>query len=198
MTLKETLKSNTGFNEDHATARYTRKFRFSARVAFALLLITFAFLGVLIYWLVYPYDRDIISEPSDFLVEEFTSDGIPVIRKGEPLRYTTDICSAGVSSTVSREALIYGQWQDLNGDTRADSNAGVIASFSLSEIQLFIDSDICVEDFLVQIELPNDLPTGNFYSIKNVSTFQPNPVRTISSINQTQIFLYLKQGESIP
>ena len=198
MTIKDAIKANTGFNEDYATARYTRKFRFSARIAFGLLLITFAFLGLLIYWLVYPYNADIISEPSDFITEEFTSDGVPVIRKGEPLQYTTDICSSGVSSTINREALIHGQWQDADGDVRADSNAGVIASFSLSEIQLFIENDVCIEDFLVQIELPNDIPTGNFYSIQNVSTFRPNPVRTVTSIGETQIFMYIDQDQDLP
>lgn len=195
------LGSNpTGFNESGATARFTNSFTWAARLAFAALILILAFLGLIIHWLVYPYDSFVISEPGPIITDEFTSNGIPIIRVGEDLLYTTNFCNEGVDTIVFRRADVHGFYFGPDGQpaTFDKDNDVISASYGLSQIDFFNSDPTCVEDFVINVRLPNDLPVGAYYSLRNDNMYNPNPLREIVETSETEVFLYVEEGTKAP
>lgn len=123
------------------------------------------FLGLLFYWLAYPYNPVVFKDSVFPIVEKD-------IKAGHPLTYISRYCKYTKDgySQISR--------------TFVD---GII--FVTPPTTSF--RPIGCQSINVQIEVPFNLPPGE-YHLHNIYTFQVNPIRTIVIEKDSELFIVTK------
>lgn len=179
-----------GFFANQGTARFTSTFVWIARVSFLALLVTLIFLGLLFYWSVKSYDLFEIQEAGRIHAPEMTSNGVPVIREGEFVTYDVLFRNEGINTLAEREAIIHGNLQ-------TGIVSPPIAGFELARVKFFTTEPV-ERETIIEIGLPANLPKNSYYSIKTVTSYEPNPIRTVESVSETEVFLYLENGIELP
>jgi hypothetical protein len=151
------------------------------------LVVTFAALGVMLFWLLYPYDAVRVS-PEVGLVSP------PVVEQGGTVQITREsFCNDGVSVLVQR-------WADALGD-----DGRVLAAFDLGTVEFLNDgTPRCFEPSSSGVTLPNyvigaDGGAGTFRLRFDVS-YRANPVRvvTVSSVSESFLVLPTEEPASAP
>lgn len=188
--LIQALKHNSGFNEDHVyTARYTKQFRWTARIVFLILLTIFSIFALMAIWTFYPYQDNFVSGDSTIQTGKRTSSGIPVVTAGEPFRFEQRICLGddGLSLSVQREAFLY--------ERESAETENPVLIFGLAPMTILVEPNFCTE-MQISLELPSDLPSGFIYSVRTVYSYKANPIRTIQDSFETEKFILLDSEKS--
>jgi len=183
-------KDDTGFLGRQGTARFTSTFVWIARVSFLALLVTLFFLGLLLYWSIKGYNYYEIMNSGDIIANEYTSQGIPVVREGDKVSYPVEFKNTGIDTTSIREAKIF-------GNIATGLIQEPIAAFSLANISFFNDEPT-QQETLVEVGLPANLPENSYYTIHTTTEYKPNPIRVVGVESETEKFLYLSSDAEIP
>jgi hypothetical protein len=153
---------------------------------------------IILFALTWPYDKFSYGEPGKLKTDEFTSEGIPVVRQGERIVWDQPFCNRGVDTLSNRWADIYGQANDAGFATIAPANKEErVASFEVPAIIFYGYQDLCGTTEVFAI-LPNYITPGAYYRFRIQTSYEANPLREITSTTTTELFLLLEQGQAIP
>lgn len=129
-------------------------------ISYLVLLIAFGVTLLIIYWLIYPYRLLVFNDPS-FPVQTKT------VKQGGVLSYTSDYCkytnNPASVSRVFQDQIIFSVPSQI---TNRPNGCNVIT---------------------VGVPVPFELPPGQ-YILRNVYQYQPNPLRTITIMENTETF----------
>jgi len=144
------------------------------------------------YW---PYELASISQPSALITDERTSDGIPVYRLDERLKYTTSICNQGVNINADRFLDSYGRALGTSADPRDTRSA----SFLAREATFYAEGEdpFCLDDIPVSFGFPAATDPG-FYKLRTNNSYSPNFLTSRTNVTVTELFLLLDPGMEIP
>ena len=158
-------------------------------------------LGILVWatMMLWPYDSIVVGEYGPIITDEYTEDGLPVVREGAVLSYEVEVCSDGSPVRTERWADLYGPFDGADGEEIIAFDGVTPTSSRLSETLEFPERDDsgCATN-VARVELPEELREGSVYAIRNITSYRPNPVRIVENENSTEPFLLLAPGEKIP
>lgn len=181
-------------------ASYSSSFRWSARVAVLALLCILAFLGLMVWWGLQPAKEFKVISISPLVTDEYTSEGIPVIRRDSPLIYTTHYeADAGVEVYVDR-------WLEVYGTSDGSSGPAVrpFGAIEQSSWQFFSNPSGTTDpsdeptEFTVSIRLNPEINSNTYYSLVSETSYQVNPIRKQTIDTASEVFLYLSEDAEIP
>jgi hypothetical protein len=139
---------------------HTKKNKIINCLSFGTIGITFMFLFVIFYWLIYPYNPLVINErPLPVLNKE--------VKKGDSVYYTFDYCK-----NTDKEAHVNKKFSD-----------GI--EFALPEFDLSNPSGCRIQTIATEIPLP--LPEGDYIIVATYS-YDMNPIRRVVVKTHTQKF----------
>lgn len=194
------MKPFTRVNEDciepgeHKPPRKSWMFRISMAIIGASLLFSVIFTIAQVW----PYNDVSVEWISALEVDEFTSDGVPVLREGEPYTYTIDYCNDGHSIRTIRWMDSYGSVDQI---TNIDSPEGTVSSSRfLSEtiFPIYPEAIGCFEDLQVSVPLGFQLNTSVYYVLRTVSSYRPNILHEESYETRSELFYYAAEGAELP
>ena len=172
--------------------------RWGLRATVGLLVIASTIVGLWALALLWPYADFSYGEVGPIQTDEYTSEGIPVVRFGQPIRWEQHYCNFEANPTTSiRWADIYGQASG-SGFVQTEEDLEVrTASFAVPAIVFYGYQNACdVTD--VFAVLPGYVTTGSYYRLRIETSYKANPIREPVSEAVTDLFLYLDEGEEIP
>ena len=168
------------------------------RFAAAVLVIAGIFGVFAILLMTYPYDNFSYGEVGPIITDEYTSDGIPVVRLRDELRWNQQYCNKGASPTVSLRWLeLYGNSQDAGFVNLEDSTDEPLLGVSVPTVEFFAEQNVC-ETAEVFSYMPRYLSAGGYYKFRIETSYKPNPIRTITESTETELFLLLREGDPVP
>lgn len=175
-------------------ARAAKRLHFASYTILVGVLLILAFTIGLLVW---PYNNFSYGEPGPLKTQERTSTGLPVVRQGQPVKWDQPFCNHGVPTHSDRWADIYGTPTQA-GFVDEKFPMGIrVASFEIPSIKFYGYQDTC-ETTEVYAIMPNYIAPGAVYRLRIDTSYQPNPIRTITSTISTEPFLLLAPGEPIP
>ena len=166
----------------------TRKHVLCVRWFSAALVVTFAAIGLMLFWLLYPYDLVTFRGDPGLATPK-------VVEQGGVVTVTRDeFCNNGTDISVHR-------WAD-----RYDSDGNVTASFDLGIVEFYnlTGEPVCFSPSSAGITLPNFVvgPNGSsgVFRLRLVTTYKPNPIRTVEITTTSTPFTVLpaKEPSSAP
>ena len=130
-------------------------------------------MGVSLYWTLRPYS-DLTIEPLDpeIVTDEHTPKGMPIVRRGDGIRFLLDYCNYDVDVQTSRQLQSYGRIGAFAGDGVTPTG-----SVALPDYEFFPLKDSCGEDFLTLVRVPAYVESGEVYRLNSNNVYQPNPIR---------------------
>ncbi len=147
------------------------------------LAVAFAAIGLMLFWLLYPYDL--------------------VTFKGDPGLATPDVVEQGGIVTVTRDEFCNNgtdtavhRWAD-----RYDADGNVTASFDLGVVEFYnpTGEPVCFAPSSAGLTLPNFVigPNGapGVFRLRLVTTYKPNPIRTVEVVTTSTPFRVLPTEE---
>lgn len=156
----------------------------------------------MVVWAYWPYNDLVYAEGERSLigVTERTSEGVPVVRQGQPLRWEVPFCNRGVNTYSERWMDIYGKATE-SGFVDTTSHPDVrTASFGVPPV-VFWAKDAgqseCGEAEVYAI-IPSYVAPGSFYRFRVVSSYEPNPIRTVNVTSETELFFYAGVDDGTP
>lgn len=157
-----------------------------------------SFVTVQLIWLLWPYDNLNYGKPGAIATEEYTSEGIPVVRIDGLLRWDQSFCSENTGPTVSRG------WLDLYGQASFTQFPGFqqdmkkrTASFEIPSTIFWVNQNVCATT-TISLKLPNHIPTPGVYQFRLETSYEANPVRSPVASLTTRSFLLLDADAPIP
>ena len=174
--------------------------KWGMRVSIALLVVSFAMVILWALAVTWPYDKFSYGEVGQVKTEEFTSEGIPVIRAGEPVTWDQDYCNFEANPTTSiRWADIYGDatasgFVDLEGEVSIEDR---VASFEVPAIEFYGYQNGCETTEVFAI-LPDYVTPGSYYKLRIETSYSANPIRRPVSEASTHLFLYIDKDAPVP
>ena len=175
-------------------------FTWLSRITGMIMALALCFLLVVVYWLTVPYSDIELGDRGPIITEEFTSDGVPVVREGSPIMYEQRFCSTGIGSTVNRWMDVYGPY---TGVPAAELKRSV--SFEIPRVVVEADiepsGDLRCDTVTSREPIPDYINAGAVYAFRIEVSYHPNPMRTVTVSGGTTAedrFLYLPIGAPIP
>ena len=191
----------TGFDEKHGNARYTSAFSWLARFVLLFLAIIVAWSAVLGYWMLRPYDEVTLGPRGPIQTEEFTTEGVPVVRVGQAITYEQPFCNEGPTDTrVERWLDVYGAYVGFDPDTTERSVSFDVPGLTTYGAATDPDREECIV-VTSRALIPDYIYPGAVYALRLSISYDPNPVRTVvinPAFEDSHLFLYLPEGAPIP
>lgn len=169
-------------------ARYRKRTTMAWKMS-ALCLVAIAIaMSVALYWLVRPYDDLTIESVNNGHIinaTEFTEAGVPIIRRAGAIRFDIDVCNNGVSTRTQR-------WMDSpsagsHSDILIEDSDDAITSFGVSPVLFENHASFCGEVPVV-LFVPIYMETDRIYTLRYVTTYRPNPLRTVTVSFESEPF----------
>lgn len=147
---------------------------------------------------VWPYNNASIEQSGPIQTQTKTSEGVPVIFVGEPIRATVDLCNHGVDIHTDRWLDSYGpvlpETEDFDAPLSERSNSQL-----LRDSVFYQRGDIgCVDNLSITLTLPSNIQTGIYYRIRANNRYSPNPLTQVNNVTETELFYYAEKGSEIP
>ena len=179
---------------DHKPPRKSWMFRISMTIIGVVLASTVIFTVAQIA----PYSDVTVTWTSELEVDEFTSEGVPVLREGEPYTYSIDYCNNGHAIRTVRWLDSFGSVDQV---TNIDSPANIVSSSRLLSETLYPtypEATGCFDDLEVRVQLGLQINTGVYYSLRTVSSYRPNFLHEEVYENRSELFYYAEEGAELP
>ena len=179
---------------DHKPPRKSWMFRISMTliVGFVIFSVLFTIAQV------WPYTDVKVEWISALEADEFTSNGVPVLREGDDYTYTIDYCNDGHAIRTIRWLDSYGSVDQI---TNIDSPEETVSSSRfLSEtiFPIYPEAIGCFEGLEVSVPLGFQLNTGVYYVLRTVSSYRPNILHEESYETRSELFYYAAEGQELP
>ena len=167
---------------------------------FIMLGVTIAMSLLIIGLLLEPAGQITMGNRTPIVTEEYTTSGVPVIRKGQPVRWSQDFCNDG-----TRDAIVH-RWLDLHGQYSVfdDIEEQPAISWSIGDVAIYgvtlVETGCQVDTTSNQI-IPDYIHTGVLYQVRNIVAYDVNAIKHASASTHyqpDQTFLYLDIGDPIP
>jgi len=179
-------------------AEHTGRFKSASWLAAVVMAFTFVMLGLWIAAQVWPYNNITIDGYGPIQTDERTPDGLPVIRSGGAIRYEVTFCNRGVNSSITDRWIDQlGPAISTNGDTILDAPEASISTAVLFEEREFYNSTVACATTTTETVLPTQIRTGLVYQLRNVTSYEPNALATVTLENSTEPFLLLGPDDPI-
>ena len=133
-------------------------------VSYLTIILTLGLIGVVAYWLIYPYEPITFTQPHVVLNKE--------VARGEHVLYRVDYCKNVNSIPIVTKTFV-------------DSILYAVPEIVATEKFIGCGSQV------VSMYVPKALLTGEFY-IEIVYHYQVNPIRTIDVVSKTERFTIVK------
>ena len=150
---------------------------------------------------VWPYNDVEITVEGDILTQEYTSDGIPVIRASEfgaDLRYSIDYCNSGVDVRTVRWLDSYGPFDTVT-DIKNDLDDFSSSRFLSETLYPATEGGTgCFEDLEVVVTIGNGPPTDVYYRLSTTTYYYPNFLAKVELNSSLELFYYASEGADIP
>ncbi len=155
----------------------------------------FAALGV---WLYTPafWPEATITQPSDIIAEDYTSEGYPVVYAGETLKFMIAFCNPGLNI---EEAMWFDSHESFDPSVPSPTEEPT-GAWHLADREFYFNEPLCLED-----PIPTDVRTaGNsavpsgYYSFRGMNVYHPNPFLTRTNVTVSEIFYFANRGEELP
>lgn len=131
--------------------------------------------------------------------EEFTSDGIPVVRVLEPAVFNIDFCNWGVNTETQRFLDLYLPLDEEITDPKDFSRVG---SFWLAPVKTY-NGDIgrvagCLTDVPQEVLFPRYPDQDRYYKFRLSTSWRVNSIRIDTDSVKSELFYYASEGSEIP
>ena len=190
------MMNDTNENIKHGdNKRPSKPLSWAAYFVMGLILLALVLVLVASFLMVRPYNLANIDQPSTLITEEFTSDGIPVVRVASPINYTTSFCNDGVDITTVRFVDSY---DSVEATEHAFEFAGRTSSFLVGFSTFYANEPGCVNNRNVKVTLPLFVAPNAYYKLRTDNSYDPNPLRTIVNTTETELFYLAIQGSELP
>ena len=177
-----------------------RRYRVLNTFIFIMLAVTIAMTLFIIAMFVEPAGQITMGDRTPILTEEYTSSGVPVIRKGQPVIWSQDFCNDGTrDATVNRWIDVHGQYSVFD-----DIEEQPAISFAIGQVQIYGSTILepgCQTDTNSAQIIPDDIHTGVLYQLRNDVVYDVNALKSATAsthFQPDQTFLYLDVDAPIP
>lgn len=169
--------------------------------AIAIIVVSIILTSIWIIVRLWPYNDVSVKWEGGIEAEEWTSEGIPVIRSSEYggyLHYKLDYCNTGVDVRTVRWLDSYGpegSAPDLNPPRDAVSSSRFVSEtfYPITEVGVG-----CFENLEVEVRMPHGPPTGVYYRMRSVSTYYPNFLAEVDYTTYSDLFYFAEGDEELP
>lgn len=162
------------------------------RIVWTLFVILIVIVAIVSYLLLRPYNDLTIKSTNDTdnmtVISDITKDGMPVIKRGSQIVFEVDYCNRNVDVTSIRWLYQYDKFSVFESENMDEA----LGATRLPDVKFFPPDDFQPEDYCgiseVAINLPYYIHPG-VYSLENVNTYQPNPIRDVRVVYNTERFI---------
>jgi len=141
-------------------------------MAYLTLILAAFLIGVVAYWLFYPYKTIELTPTTDFEIVAGVEGEANVIEQGRTLSY----------------AFAYEKYTDVIPDITRNFVDGIIFQSSVGGMGLKRGSGFAI----VEVRIPRTLPPGRYY-LEITREFHMNPLRTIIESDRTEAFTVIER-----
>ena len=177
-----------------------KRYRVFNTFVFITLAVTIAMTLFIIAMYLEPAGQITMGHRTPIQTEEYTSSGVPVIRKGQAVRWSQDFCNDG-----TRDATVH-RWLDIHGQYSVfdEIEEQPAISWAIGDVRIYganiIETGCQVDTTSNQI-IPDYIHTGLLYQVRLVVAYDVNAIKSTTASTHyqpDQTFLYLDVDAPIP